>query len=153
MRMQDAPSFRTIHDELLSRSATLLKYHVSPTDRLAHFRRVLSSYLPDAQALQAFFQSEASLSQEAASPEVLKEIYQVWRRRDTIGASLAWAAWLVQRGQGKEASEVVQSSRTEVSGDGAQRQRLEDEWREVLRQMEQGDAQEDQDADETMADA
>ncbi|KAF7790424.1 hypothetical protein EIP86_001379 [Pleurotus ostreatoroseus] len=153
MRMQDAPSFRTIHDELLSRSATLLKYHVSPTDRLAHFRRVPSSYLPDAQALQAFFQSEASLSQEVASPEVLKEIYQVWRRRDTVSASLAWATWLVRRGQGKEASEVVQSSRTEVSGDDAQRQRLEDEWREVLRQMEQGDAQDDQDEDETMADA
>lgn len=156
--MQDAPAFRAIHDALLARSAALLKHLPAPAARLAHFRRTLALSLPGAATLGAFFASEAALGADAA-PDVLQAVYEVWRRRDAGGAALAWAAWLVRRGRGKDAAEVVGRARAEVAGDDARRAALEEGWRAVLGELEQGgarmeeDGDEDGDGDATMADA
>ncbi|KAJ3530930.1 hypothetical protein NM688_g7645 [Phlebia brevispora] len=131
MRMQDAPSFRTIHDELLFRSAAISKHLVSSTARLAQFRRLTNSYLPNAPAFEAFFLSESALSPEDASQDVLKEVYQAWRRRDVVAASLA----------------------AEVSASDSLRQQLEEGWAKVLQDAERGEANVDGDGDQEMADA
>lgn len=132
MRMQDAPSFRTVHDSLLERCAAALKLISSSTARLTIFRRLSSSYLLDAASYHTLFTTETSRSGMDSKPsnELLKEIYHAWRRRDVVEASLAWATWLLSEGKGKEASDVVQRARVEV--DGSSRQRLEDEWRHAM---------------------
>ena len=85
----------------------------------------------------------------------MREIFRVWRRRDVVGASLAWAGWLVRRGRGAEAGEVVRSARAEVAG-SERLLEVEEGWRKVLAEVdagskEEGDADEDQ--DEEMLDA
>lgn len=132
MRMQDAPSFRNVHDSLLERYSTALQHIASSEDRLSYFRRVSTSYLLASDALRAFFESEASHVGEDAKPsaELLKEIYLAWRRRDIVDASLAWARWLLSQGRGRDASDLIQRARAEV--DGPSRQTLEDAWRHVV---------------------
>lgn len=151
MRMQDAPSFRIVHDRLLCEAAWAMKYLDAATARSSCFRRLCSVNLPDAQVYKAFFLSEASLSPPDVSEVVLKEVYNMWRRRDAVDAALAWAGWLVRKGRGREASEVVSSARAEVAGRNEQRQQLEDGWRAVLASIEQDGAKDDEDAE--MADA
>ena len=130
--MQDAPSFRLVHDSLLERCAALLKLISSGTVRLSYFRRISSAYLLDADTLKAFFSSEASRSGDSgnASDELLKQIYLAWRRREIVDASLAWARWLLSENKGREAGDVIQRARVEV--DGVNKQRLEDEWRHIV---------------------
>lgn len=124
MRMQDAPSFRTVHDALLAHSASLLQLLPSAPARRAALARITSAYLPAAGALQRLFAAEAARAD--ACPDVLRDAYRAWRRRDAAGAALAWAAWLLGQGRGREAAEVVQRARGEA-GEG--RMRLEEGWR------------------------
>ena len=148
--MQDAPSFRAIHDRLLHSAASLLKSIASPATRLASFRRLSGSYLLDVPAFEAFFLSEASLSASDGSEDMLREIFRVWRRRDVAGASLAWAGWLVRRGQGSQASEVIRGARAELTGSDRQ-QEIEERWRgDVLAELDGGMKDNE---DEEMADA
>ena len=130
--MQDAPSFRTVHDALLARYASTLSAVVSPAARLACFRRVSTACLLDAAALQAFFAQEVARGggDEKPSVALLKEIYLAWRRRDVVDASLAWARWLLSAGDGREAGALIQRARGEA--DGPSRQRLEDVWRHIV---------------------
>jgi len=134
MRMRDAPSFRTVHDGLLLQCADQLKRIPTPQGRLSYFRNMTNSYLPDAPAFEACFHAEISLASEAQSQEVFEAIYYAWRRRDVVRATLAWSTWLLEKGRGKEASDVVQRARVEA---GEQRQELEDGWREVLQSFEE----------------
>lgn len=129
MRMQDAPSFRTIHDSLLSHAVGLIKHYSEPKTRLMVFRRVTQATLPDASTFEAAFVSETSLSPADQSEDLLKEIYNAWRRRDVVTASLTWAQWLLRKGRGEEARGVIQRAVAEA---GDQGQRLNDEWRRVL---------------------
>ena len=141
--MQDAPSFRVVHDSLLERYASALEHVSSAVDRLSCFRRASTSYLLDAVAFRAFFESETSHVGAAAaaaaggsgeddkpSAELLQEIYVAWRRRDIVEASLARAGWMLSQGGGREASDLIQRARVEV--DGPKRERLEDAWRRIV---------------------
>ena len=129
--MQDAPSFRLVHDSLLERCAEVLKVISSHSARLTHFRRLNTAYLLDADAFKVFFDAEVSRGDDEskASGELLREIYLAWRRRDVADASLAWARWLLAQGKGREAADVIQRARVEV--DGETKLKLEDGWRRV----------------------
>ena len=142
--MQDAPSFRTVHDGLLHLyiSTTFCSLpKPAASKRLDAFRTIITSYLPDASILAESFRLEASspLSEETNEDKnvVLKEIYEVWRRRDEVNSALAYAGWLIKQGKGKEAGEVVRRARAEVR-DGERRQVLDEEWRKVLAKIEGG---------------
>ncbi|KAI0688035.1 U3 small nucleolar RNA-associated protein 6-domain-containing protein [Cytidiella melzeri] len=133
LRMQDAPSFRTVHDGLLRQYASLSS-HMLPASRLTFFRDLTTSYLPDSSTFEACFHDEKALSSRE-SAEVLSEIYESWRRRDAVRATLAWAGWLVENGKGKEAGDVVQRARTDV-GVGERRQALDEGWRAALERFD-----------------
>ena len=149
--MQDAPSFPAVHDRLLHEAASALKYLTSPAARQATFRKLCSSTLPSAEAFRAFFISEASLSLQDASEDMLKEVYQTWRRRDVVEASLQWAGWLVRKGRGREASDVINSARAEVAMRDDLRQQLEDGWLSQLKDNDEDEAKSG--GDEEMTDA
>ena len=150
MRMQDSTSFRAVHDGLLQRYASLATHIPSAKDRLSLFRKATASYLPDAPTYAAWFQAETALPDEAQSADMLREIYHAWKRRDALQATLAWAAWLLRRGRGKDANDAVQSARAQA---GAQRQALDDEWRKVLlRPQPTGAEQEEEEEDVDMHD-
>ena len=146
--MQDAPSFRLVHDNLLERSAAVIRVISSHSARLSHFRRLYAAYLLDADALQVFFHAEVSRTDDEsrASKELLQEIYLAWRGRDVAAAALGWAGWLLAEGKGREAADVVQRARAEV--EGGSKLRLEEGWRRVC-----DDSTKRQDKDEESDDA
>lgn len=136
--MQDAPSFRTVHDGLLQHYvSTVFSSQSTAQQRLAAFRTLVASYLPDSPTFEECFRLETSLSSPSSAIDdavLLKEIYDIWRRRDALRATLAYAGWLVSVGKGKEASDVIQRSRAEV-GAGEKRQALDEGWRRALDQI------------------
>lgn len=131
--MQDAPSFRAVHDGLLDRYARLTSHIGTPKHRRMLLRKMTTSYLPGASTYAALFQAETSLPSETQSEEMLKDVYHAWRRSDPVRATLTWAAWLLGRGRGKEAADAVQTARAQA---GQHRQALDDEWRKVLQTFE-----------------
>ncbi|KAI0344754.1 hypothetical protein BDW22DRAFT_1372113 [Trametopsis cervina] len=145
MRMQDAPSFRTVHDGLLQQCTSVFTKLATPQSRLSYIQELSSAYLLSASTFEAFFHAETSLEPQLQSEEVLKAVYDMWRRRDSASASLAWATWLLQKGNGKEAADVVLRARGEA---GTQRQALDDGWRKVLEGFESSRQSEQQEEDE-----
>ena len=75
---------------------------------------------------------------EKSDNPILKEIYLMWRRQDVVNASLAWAEFLLGEQRGSEASAIVNSARAEVAGREFERQKLENAWRHVLDEIQDG---------------
>jgi U3 small nucleolar RNA-associated protein 6 len=138
MHMQDAPSFRTVHNGLLAHlaSLTLSAPSALARSRLTFIRTLTTSYLPDASTYAACFALEAARAEDADA-DVLEAVYEAWRRRDVVRASLAWAGWLLERkGSGREAAEVVGRARAEVAGEEEKRGALDVGWREAMGRFE-----------------
>ncbi|KAF9059793.1 U3 small nucleolar RNA-associated protein 6-domain-containing protein [Rhodocollybia butyracea] len=59
--------------------------------------------------------------------QVLREIYESWRKQDMIEATITWAEWLLNNGKGKEASELIVRSKGSVG-----EKEMEARWVRVL---------------------
>ncbi|KAI0093162.1 U3 small nucleolar RNA-associated protein 6-domain-containing protein [Irpex rosettiformis] len=134
MRMQDAPSFRIVHNGLLHHYLS-----TTPLKTLTDFRQLVTSCLPDSSTYAECFRSltcstSTSSNDDITANAVLKEVYETWKRLDVVTSSLEYASWLVSHGEGKEASEVVLRARAEV-GMGERREALDGGWRAVLANM------------------
>ena len=62
--------------------------------------------------------------------KTLGVVFEKWRRKDALEATLEWARWLLQNGKGKEASAVMVAGRRNC-GEG-ERLEMEKRWMSVL---------------------
>ncbi|TBU29581.1 U3 small nucleolar RNA-associated protein 6-domain-containing protein [Dichomitus squalens] len=122
-----------------------------PVDaRLARVRRIGTAYVPSARVWSEVFSQESGGVSHAVTSgaditadggqvysghvdddaRVLRSVYEYWRQRDGVGATIAWAAWLLRIGDGKEAVAVVSRARSvlgETDGETVERR-----WKAVL---------------------
>ncbi|KAI1796429.1 U3 small nucleolar RNA-associated protein 6-domain-containing protein [Ganoderma leucocontextum] len=114
--------------------------------RLARVRRIGTAYVPSARVWTEVFEQESSAgsSQAAASgavpglysgdvdgdARVLGSIYEFWRQQDGVGATIAWATWLLRNGKGKDAAGVIARVRSVLGqADG---EAVESKWKTIL---------------------
>lgn len=78
------------------------------TRRVENVRRVCETY----RATDAFFRAafEHECGMEDCAESVLATLYEGWRRRDSVEAGLCWAEWLLNNGQARRATEVIEST-------------------------------------------
>jgi U3 small nucleolar RNA-associated protein 6 len=50
--------------------------------------------------------------ENGAEHKMFQEVFEMWRQKDTIEATVAWGRWLLMNGRGKEATEVVVRARS-----------------------------------------
>ncbi|TBU43639.1 hypothetical protein BD309DRAFT_960198 [Dichomitus squalens] len=122
-----------------------------PVDaRLARVRRIGTAYVPSARVWSEVFSQESGGVSHAVTSgaditadggqvysghvdddaRVLRSVYEYWRQRDGVGATIAWAAWLLRTGDGKEAVAVISRARSvlrETDGETVERR-----WKAVL---------------------
>lgn len=58
--------------------------------------------------------------------KLLGEVFEKWRKKDGMEATVKWASWLLRNGQGKEAGEVVIGAKSRLGIE------LERRWMEEL---------------------
>lgn len=97
--------------------------------RGAIMRHVAHAYLPTARVWARVFELEAETGWESDAI-VLSEVYEHWRRKDGLEATVAWGGWLLKRGKGKEAKEVVVGARSWLGEE--ERTELERRWAVIL---------------------
>ena len=125
-----------------------------PVDaRLARVRQIGTAYVPSARVWSEVFSQEAAaaagFSHAVASganadgvrgysghvddeddARVLRLVYEFWRQRDGVEATVAWAAWLLRTGNGKDAVAVIARARSvlgETDGETVERR-----WKAIL---------------------
>ena len=124
--------------------------------RLARVRRIGTAYyLPSARVWSGVFEQESSGSSQAevaaatpsdaipgsgdaglysgdvdADARVLGSVYEFWRQQDGVGATIAWATWLLRNGKAKSVAGVIARVRSVLGqADG---ERVEGEWKRIL---------------------
>ncbi|KAI0743827.1 U3 small nucleolar RNA-associated protein 6-domain-containing protein [Daedaleopsis nitida] len=130
----------------------------SPEARLARVRRIAAAYMPTARVWEEVFKQEMSLSTavgDASTREsgasashssrgggdsgpangdgdgrVLRAVYEIWREKDGVEATIAWAAWLLRSGNGREAIAVVARTRSVLGATAGEE--VERRWKRVL---------------------
>ncbi|KAH7888620.1 U3 small nucleolar RNA-associated protein 6-domain-containing protein [Phlebopus sp. FC_14] len=125
-------SSRTIHETLLLRYASDVIYseHTDVPRRRKLVRQISSAYLPTKLVWQRIFTLECA-REDLADKTVLSTTYEYWRPVDGIQATLAWAGWLMDRGDGKEAVKVIGSAMAQLTTD--QRSQLSQLWSSRLK--------------------
>ena len=115
--------------------------------RLARVRRIGTAFVPSARVWAEVFAQEAGgaaagsrlalrSNHSYAGPRpdddarVLRAVYEFWRQKDGVEATIAWATWLLRSGDGREAVAVVARARS-VLGDGPGAE-VERRWKAVL---------------------
>ncbi|KAF9268817.1 hypothetical protein L218DRAFT_954258 [Marasmius fiardii PR-910] len=53
------------------------------------------------------WQKAFMLSKQGFGEDLLRDIYESWRRREEVDATVEWARWLLENGKGREAMEVI----------------------------------------------
>jgi len=78
---------------------------------LHSIRHMASAYLTSGAVWQKVFTTLEGEEKWGSGPDgktqVLGEVYEKWRRKDAVEATLEWARWLLGNGKGKEAAEAV----------------------------------------------
>ena len=122
--------------------------------RLARVRRIGTAYyVPSARVWSEVFEQESSADSSPAAAasgaipgdvgsglysrvdvdgdaRVLGSIYEFWRLQDGVGATIAWATWLLRNGKGKDATGVIARVRS-VLGE-ADGETVESKWKRIL---------------------
>lgn len=116
--------------------------------RAARVRHIAQAYLPSAAVWKAVFAQEADAaanmtmcSGPSPHPEpylsvqhgVLETVYEYWRRKDGVDATVGWAGWLLGHGKAREAKDIVVRARSWLSTEEARE--VERRWK-----MEMDDA-------------
>jgi len=140
--MRDS-SLRDIHEMLLMKYVTMTHGGVPDREnrctsdqqgRLDLVRHMASAYLPTGRVWQKVFTLEMEEREPSADAEakakILGEVFEMWRRKDGVDATLAWVGWLMRNGKGREAKEVIVRARSWL-GDG-ERTEVEKGWTGIL---------------------
>lgn len=122
-----------MHETLLMKYGT---EHVGAKDAAVAVRRIAAEYLATARVWSAVFSKtgERGFKSTEEQHRVLEEIYELWRQKDGLEATVAWAKWLLNNGRGKEAGTVVVTGERRLKE--AERIELEKRWTVVLRDLE-----------------
>jgi len=131
---------RTVHETLLLRYASEV-IHAQGTDsvaRLKLIRRISTAYLPTVAVWERVFTLERARD-DVADKSVLRAIYEYWRAMDGTAAALSWAGWLIDRGDGKGATQVISSATVQLCAED--KTRLTEAWNARL----SGDQTKDED--------
>lgn len=133
--MQDS-SKSEAHELLLMKYAIL---HVELKDRLNAqpvMRKIDTHYRATAKVFSNIFlllvKNGSPGNGDEATATILEEVFELWRKKDTLEASVAWARWLFKHGKGKEAISVIVRARSWLMGDETARMELEKRWTGVL---------------------
>ncbi|KAH9920077.1 uncharacterized protein B0H18DRAFT_957255 [Fomitopsis serialis] len=100
--------------------------------RAARVRHVGAAYLMTARVWREVFAQEEAASEEvpACSGRVLETIFEQWRRKDGVHATIAWARWLLAHGKAKAATDIVMRARSSLSD--VERIELEHLWKKEV---------------------
>lgn len=100
--------------------------------RAARVRHIASAYLVTASVWREVFAQEEAASEEApaCSGRVLELVYEQWRRKDGVRATVGWARWLLAHGKAKAATELVMRTRSSLPEDEARE--LEHLWKKEV---------------------
>lgn len=128
----------SVHETLLINYATL---HVGAEDAAVTVRRIAAEYLVTAEVWATVFAKTVGMAMAAEKQhQALREIYELWRTRDGLGATVAWARWLLNNRRGKEAGTVVVTGGSRLKD--AERKELEKRWMVLLKEGEGVDSEE-----------
>jgi len=117
------------YEFLLSRQPETTVSHI------AILEPIITTYSPSHEFYQRAFDI---ISTRSINPEEdLRKVYMRWRssarnNRDKVGATLQWADWLMENGEGKKAYDAVDVMRREVRVDEAALAELEAGWIAVM---------------------
>lgn len=129
----------SVYETLLMNYATLPHVEVDcRQDTAVRVRRIGTEYLATARVWAKVFATEATVGRykdAEGQQQVLGEIYELWRMKDELEATVAWAKWLLNNGRGKEAGTVVVTGGCRLKE--AERQELEKRWAGTLREGEE----------------
>ena len=100
--------------------------------RAARVRHIASAYLVTAAVWREVFAQEEAASEEApaCSGHIIELVYEQWRRKDGVRATVGWARWLLAHGKAKAATEVVMRTRSSLPEDEARE--LEHLWKQEV---------------------
>lgn len=114
--------------------------------RLARVRQIGTAYVPSTAVWAEVFRQEAQAEGAAGGrranhsypypgdadgdARVLRAVYEFWRQKDGVEATVAWTTWLLRRGRAKEAVAVVARARSVLGEEGGDE--VERRWKAVL---------------------
>ena len=119
-----------MHEMVLMKYAAL---HVAGSDRLSigeriqFVREIAREYHATAKLWRAVFSSEV---ERKDGGRVLQEVFELWRKKDEVEATVAWGKWLLTNDRGKEAMGVMVRARSSLKE--ADRRELEQRWKVTL---------------------
>lgn len=124
--MQDS-STRSVHESLLLRYISDVVYseHIDDVERCKLVRRLPVAYLPTKTVWEHLFSLESTRRNDVQKT-MLNTIYQQWKAFDGVLAAMAWAGWLVDHGDGKEAMKVISKAVAHLPSE--ERARLQQMW-------------------------
>lgn len=107
--------------------------------RAARVRHISTAYLPTARVWKEVFAQEVAAADamamrcgpdHAGMGRVLETVYEFWRRKDGVGATVEWAKWQLGHGRAKAATDVVMRSRSWLPT--ADAREVERQWQRQL---------------------
>lgn len=128
--MRDS-STRSIHESLLLRYVSDVVYSegMCGAERCKLIRRLPAAYLPTKAVWERLFSFQSTRGDDAQKT-MLSTIYQYWQALDGIPAAMAWAGWLVDHGDGKEAMKIISKAAAHLPNE--QRAQLQQMWNSRL---------------------
>lgn len=128
--MQDS-STRSIHQSLLLRYISEVVYSecIDDVERCKLVRRLPVAYLPTETVWEHLFSLE-STRKKGVQKTMLNTIYQQWQAFDGARSAMAWAGWLADHGDGKEATKVISKAVAHLPSE--ERVRLQQMWNSRL---------------------
>ncbi|CCM00065.1 uncharacterized protein FIBRA_02092 [Fibroporia radiculosa] len=119
-------------------SATRPRLSHALTDaRAARVHHIGVAYLPTARVWQEVFAQEAEAADKTIrwagqddSGRVLEKVFVLWRGKDGVSATFAWAKWLLDHGKGKASKDVVMGARSWLPPEDARE--VERRWKKNM---------------------
>ncbi|KAF9237504.1 U3 small nucleolar RNA-associated protein 6-domain-containing protein [Melanogaster broomeanus] len=141
---------RHIHETLLLRYASDVIYsqQADRHPRLKLVRHVSSAYLPTKAVWECLFALESARNEFAKKP-ILSTIYEFWRALDCVSAASAWAGWLMERGEGKEAMNTIGRTMSQLAPE--EQVRLSGVWSSRLKGEQTNDGDGDSSGEEDVS--
>ncbi|KAK7692964.1 hypothetical protein QCA50_004605 [Cerrena zonata] len=148
LRMQDSPSWRTVHEKLLqyhtslvidSTVSKLTSEAVVQKNLLKYIQRIMLSYIPTSHVWESVFNKIASsISGSESNPiltsvtfyPVLRLVYTHWSSLDVSSSGLTYATWLLQNDRAKESVEIIKNTLQAL--EGGDKADLETRWKDVI---------------------
>lgn len=124
-------SYVTVLHEVMGQEATSDQASKMSAKWLHEVRRIGRSYLTTGRVWQKLFSVIGETDTwTQGKKEVLETVYEEWREKDGVEATVGWGRWLMVHGKGGEASAVVARATRVMSED--ERTDVEERWRQVM---------------------